>query len=400
MLRVNGRTSEGFVFFIIAGLFFLAYLPVAATMAVAPIYAVTVLHSGSGFAGLAVGVAFLATLLSRSSAGRFADTRGGKYCLALGFKLYVAACLLCCATALHWSRLVDETALVVGRGLMGVAESLALIGVISWGISYLGPTRSGKVMALVGMGMYGAFAVGSPLGVALLHLIGFPGLMLACAAVLFAAAMGSRTLPETAQLAVTRESFWRIIGQIWPYGLVVGLQGVGFAAVASFMALDFLGRGWLRAGFGLTSFGISFVLVRILAGHLPDRIGGLKLAALSLMVEAIGQYTLWAAPGPLVAFAGAFLTGAGCSMVFPSMGTEVVRIVSPQRRSTALSGFAAFQDCAYGTTGPVAGWLIGGAHYEDVFLGGGVSATLGVVVALMIMWAGAVAAKKNNALIP
>ncbi len=87
-------------------------------------------------------------------------------------------------------------------------------------------------------------------------------------------------------------------------------------------------------------------------------------------------------------------------MVFPSMGTEVVRIVSPQRRSTALSGFAAFQDCAYGTTGPVAGWLIGGAHYEDVFLGGGVSATLGVVVALMIMWAGAVAAKKNNALLP
>jgi MFS family permease len=106
------------------------------------------------------------------------------------------------------------------------------------------------------------------------------------------------------------------------------------ASTAAFFPLYFLSQGWANAGLGLSFFGVAFVAMRLLCGHLPDRIGGRNVAALSLVLEACGQFLIWFAPGPYTAFAGAFLTGAGCSMAFPAMGAEVVKRVPAHLRGT------------------------------------------------------------------
>jgi MFS family permease len=149
----------------------------------------------------------------------------------------------------------------------------------------------------------------------------------------------------------------------------------------------FLHRNWSHAGLGLTAFGSGFVLVRLLCGHLPDRVGGLPVAIGSLAIEAIGQVLIWRAHDPSLAFTGAFLTGIGCSMVFPSMGREIVHLLEPHLRGTALGGFAAFQDLAYGLTGPLAGLLADRAGYGSVFLIGGGAAAVGLLIALYLRWA-------------
>jgi len=272
----------------------------------------------------------------------------------------------------------DYAVLIAGRLLLGLGESLTMVGMINWSIGLMGPARSGKVMSLVGMGMYGAFAAGGPLGLALLHRLGFAGLMGVCTVLPLLGLIAIHRFPAVVPPAGRRESVWRIIGRIWRAGVVVGLGGIGFAVLGAFFALYFLSRGWPYAGLGLTFFGVGFVLVRLFCGHLPDRIGGTPVAIASLSVEACGQYLLWLAPGPWPALVGAFLTGLGCSMVYPAMGSEVVKQVPAHLRGTAMGGFVAFQDLAYGVTGPLVGLLADRSGYSAVFLIGGLAATLGL----------------------
>jgi MFS family permease len=362
---------------------FLSYLCVAMSLPVTSVYVTTRPGFGNALAGLAVGIAFASTIATRGMAGRIADHRGGKYCTVRGLWVYALAGFVCIAAS--WPALPPLAAygvLIVGRLLLGLGESMALVGLLAWGFGIMGPQASGRVIALVGMGLYGAFAVGSPIGITLFEKVGFAGVMGACALVPLIGLTMALPVAGVAPYGGERPSFWRIIGRIWEPGLVVGFQGVGFAAIGAFLPLLFLSRGWAHAGLGLTCFGGAFVLVRILFGHMPDRIGAIPVALVSMAVEMLGQYLLWTAFSPSVALSGAFLSGLGCSLIFPSMGIEVVRRIPPHLRGTAMGGFAAFQDLAYGGTGPVTGLLADRFGYGVVFLIGGLAAGLGFALVL------------------
>jgi MFS family permease len=367
----------------LASALFLSYLAVAMSLPAVPVHVARQMHWGNAFGGLAVGIAFLSTILTRTHAGGICDRISARTCMLRGLKLYALASGICLGSA--WAALPPVASYLVllgGRLLLGLGESLVVVGMIAWGVGLMGVHRSGRVIAVVGAAMYGAFAVGGPVGLLLLRRWGFQGLMAVCAVVPLLGLWIVRGTPEVRSPAGGRESVWRMLGRIWRPGAAVGLQGVGFAGLGAFISLYFTSRGWPYAGFGLTCFGVGFVFMRVVAGSLPDRIGGTPVAIGSLVVEACGQYLLWAAPGPGLALTGALLTGLGCSMVFPAMGSVVVRRVPAQLRGTAVGGFAAFQDLAYAGTGPVAGLFADHYGYPVVFLIGGLAATLGLWMAV------------------
>jgi MFS family permease len=371
---------------LLAAILFISYLCVGMSLPVVPIFVTGPLGLGNAWAGLGVGIAFLATVVTRAHAGTLSDSRGAKRATARGLAFYVAGALVSLAAGLPWLAPWPAFAvLIAGRLLIGLGESLVAVGVIGWGIGLAGPARSGQVLALVGAAIYGALAVGGPVGLALFERFGFAGTM-GVGAVL--PALGLLAIAPLAGVAahpgVQRPSFWRVVGGIGWHGAVVCLQGIGFAAIGAFFTLHFMDRGWGHAGLGLTAFGSGFVLVRVLFGHLPDRVGGLPVAIGSLALETLGQVLIGCASDPLLALAGAFLTGLGCSMIFPAMGREVVRLVQPHLRGAALGGFSAFQDVAYGLTGPLAGLLADRAGYGDVFLVGAGAAAAGLAIALWL----------------
>jgi len=69
-------------------------------------------------------------------------------------------------------------------------------------------------------------------------------------------------------------------------------------------------------------------------------------------------------------------------MVYPAMGSEVVKQVPAHLRGTAMGGFVAFQDLAYGATGPLVGVLADSLGYSVVFLIAGLAVTLGLFIAI------------------
>jgi MFS family permease len=362
---------------VIAALF-CGYLCVGLPLPVIPLF----IHDKLGFSnlvvGLVIGVQFLATVLTRGYAGRLTDHHGGKRAAlqgaavcALGGLAYVIAAMP------GLSPMASLGIVVAGRLAAGVGESQFVTGCVSWSIASVGPERAGMSMSWTGIAMFAALAIGAPVGMALYQGYGLQAAMVACiVAPLVAAVVALREVSHVAPAGL-RLPFYRVIGQIWREGLGLMLQGVGLSGLTAFASLYFAAHSWGHAGLVMTAFGVGFILVRVVLGQLPDKVGGYRVALWSLVIEAVGQAMLWGAPTEIVALAGALVTGLGCALIFPALGVEALKHVLPANRGSAMGAFVAFLDIAYGVSGPAAGVIAGQFGYAAVYLFGAACALLG-----------------------
>jgi MFS family permease len=365
---------------IIAALFS-GYLAVGLPLPVIPLF----VHDKLGFSnlivGLAIGIQFLATVLTRGYAGRLTDHHGGKRSALQGAAVSALGGLLYLVAAMPaFSPAISLAVSVVGRLVAGFGESQFVTGCVSWSIASVGPRRAGMSMSWTGIAMFAALAIGAPIGMTLYQNYGLEAAMVACiVAPLIAAVIAFRELSYTSP-AGQRLPFFEVIGQIWREGLGLMLQGVGLSGLTAFASLYFAARSWDHAGLVMTAFGIGFIFVRMVLGSLPDRMSGYRVALWSLVVEAIGQTMLWGAPHEIVALAGALVTGLGCALVFPALGVEALKRVLPANRGSAMGAFVAFLDIAYGVSGPAAGVIAGQFGYAAVYLFGAACALLGAAL--------------------
>jgi MFS family permease len=365
---------------------FVGFLTIGLPLPVLPLHLHYTLGMSPLVVGIAIGTQFAAALVSRAWAGGLADTGGAKRAVIMGL------CIAATSGVAYLSSLAFIATpptslgiLLFGRVLLGIGESLVITGALSWGISLVGPQNAGKVMAWVGIAMYGAYAAGAPAGTLIYGAYHFSGIAIATIIIpLLALAVVAPARP-VAVTAARRVPFYKVLGAVFVPGIGLVLCSVGFGVITTFIALMFAAKNWGSASLAFTSFGVAFIGARLLFAHLPDKIGGAKVALVCVLIEAIGQLLIWQADGVLIAYAGAALTGFGYSLAFPGFGVEAVRRAPPQSRGVAMGAFVAFLDMSLGVTGPAAGAITSAAGVSTVYLVGAVAVTLSSTIALYLM---------------
>ena len=365
----------------------IAFLIIGLALPVLPLHVDRGLGFGAFTVGLVTGSQFGASLLSRLLAGNYADRQGSKRAVMVGLLTAIAAGLFY-LLSLRFVGVpaLSVTILLLGRALLGAAESFIITGAVSWGLALVGVSNAGRVIAWIGMAMFAALALGAPLGTALYAIGGFAGVAIATTLMPIATVLLVVPLSEVAPQREVRRPLKTIAAAVWMPGFGSALSSIGFGTIIAFGSLLAAQRGWSPVWLLFTAFAVSLVAARLLLGHVPDKVGGAKVALVCVLLEAAGLALIWLAPSRAIGATGAALAGLGYALVYPGLGIEAVRRVPPQSRGLAMGAYTAFLDVALGFGSPALGLIAGRFGLDRAFLISALIALGTAAVALRLLF--------------
>lgn len=346
------------------------FVIIGVALPVLPLHVKNDLGFGPFMIGLVAGAQFAAALVSRIWAGSYSDRRSAKRGVIVGLFAAAAAGLLY-LVSLAFLRLpvVSVAVLLLGRAVLGGAESFIITGAIAWGLALVGRQHAGKVIAWVGTAMFAAMAGGGPFGSLLYTRFGFSAIAVITTVLPIMVLTYLARLPGVALHAHGEHAtFSTVMRSVWLPGLGAALASIGYCAILAFSSLYFADMRWQPAWVAFTAFGVALIAARAVAGHLPDRFGGAKVAAIFVIAQTAGLLLMWLATTAFVASVGAGLAGFGYSLVYPGLGAEAVSGITPKNRGMAMGIYTAFLDIAMAVGSPALGWVGGRSGLRAVFL--------------------------------
>ncbi|WP_206615582.1 arabinose transporter [Solirhodobacter olei] len=365
------------------------FLTIGLALPVLPLQVHQVLGFGAFAVGLVTGCQFGAAVLTRVSAGHYADTKGAKRGVMLGLATASASGLLyLLSVAIGTDPAASLTVLLCGRALLGAAESLIITGGVSWGLAVAESDRAGKVIAWVGTAMFAALALGAPVGTALYGAAGFSAIGLATVLLPLATALLIFRVPGVAPVpTANRPSLRSVADAVWLPGVGAAFASLGYGVILTFGSLLYAQLHWQPVWLSFCAFAAALILARLTLGDLPDRLGGARIALLFAIVEGAGLALIAWTTGPLVAALGAAMTGFGYSLVYPGLGKEAVRSLPPESRGVAMGMYTIFLDLALGLGSPLLGLVAGWSGVAGAFAAGALL-QVGTLIAARLLLAG------------
>lgn len=365
----SARSSAIGAFLPILGVVVVGFLVIGLALPVLPLHVSGDLGFGAFIVGLVTGSQFAASLVSRIWAGHFADHSGAKNGVAVGLVAAAAAGLLYVSSLALASPPASVVVLLLGRAVLGGAESFIITGAVTWGLALVGTQGAGQVIAWVGTAMFAALALGAPVGTMLYDAGGFRAVAIATAVMPLITLLPLLRLRDAGlRPAASKGNFASVAQAVWMPGIGAALSSVGLGAILAFGSLLFATRGWSPVWLAFTAYAVALIVARLGLGHLPDRLGGARVALASALIEAAGLALIWLAPDAIMAAVGAALTGFGYALVYPALGVEAVRRAPPQSYGLIMGMYTAFLDVALGFGTPALGLIAGRSGFGAVFL--------------------------------
>src|SRR6516165_2939644 len=236
--------------------------------------------------------------------------------------------------------------------------------------------------------MFGALALGAPLGTALYSAGGFASVAIATTLMPLVTVLLVAPLSPVPSQCEARPPLKTVAAAVWLPGFGSALSSIGFGAIIAFGSLLAAQRGWTPVWLVFTAFAVSLVAARLLFGHVPDQLGGAKVALVCVLFEAAGLALIWLATDRTTAAAGAALAGFGYALVYPGLGVEVVRRAPSQSRGLAMGAYTVFLDVALGFGSPVLGLIASRFGFDTAFLASALIALGAATFSIRLLFTG------------
>lgn len=363
------------------------FLIIGLALPVLPLHVRNDLGYGTVVVGLVAGSQFAASLVSRVWAGSFSDKHGAKHGVITGLVMAaVSGLFYLLSLAFVAKPAASVSILLLGRALLGGAESFIITAGVSWGLSLVDKGHAGKVIAWVGTAMFAAMAFGGPFGTLMFTSYGFASIALVTTLLPFLVLAGLWRLPALPPHPRQAHSALKsVMGSVWLPGLGAATASIGYCAILAFSSLFYAEQHWQPIWLAFTAFGAALIVSRLIAGHLPDKFGGAKVALVFVLVQTAGLVLMWLTRNSAIASVGAAIAGFGYSLIYPGLGVEAVRGTSPENRGLAMGIYTAFLDVAMAIGSPALGWIAGQAGLGAVFIASAlvVLCTAGIAVRLL-----------------
>lgn len=342
----------------------------------------SVAATGGAIAAYALGAAIGAPILTALLA-RFPD------------RLVLAATMLVLAVgSVGMAGAPGLTSLLLLRFLVGLAHGVFMAVASNAATRLVEPSRSGRALAVVWLGLTLALACGVPLGTWLGELWSWRAVFAAVAVLALAGGMGLPwAMPMASQPAPTLSALASLRALLQPALLLAA----GIAALVSVATFSFftyispfllqvsgLDANWLGAA--MLSFGVCAIGGNLLGGRLADGLharGWTLLALAALALNLLGFYLLRAQPLAMLA-----LCGSLGLLFFAIVTLSTMRLLRLARQlNPGVAAVAAGLNIASFNLGTAAGGLLGGALIAGwglpfISLGGMAAALL----AMLLLW--------------
>ncbi|MCX4243910.1 MFS transporter [Paraliomyxa miuraensis] len=333
--------------------------------------------------GVVFGTMAASAIALRPAVGRLLDRRGRRVVARWGSVMHLAV------TFAYLS--VDSIGpwLFVVRIIHGAAEAMLFSTLFTIAADVVPASRRTEGIALFGVSGLLPMSLAGVMGDLILTHAGYAELFVASS---IAAALGglcswllADSRPAAQADAPAPRSFLAAV--MLPSLRPLWLMGLSFAlAIASYFTflktyVEHLGIGSM--GLYYTVYSLAAIVLRLLLGWVPDRVGARRALAPAMTGTVIGLVVLSGMGSTLEMAVAGLLCGLGHAFVFPILSSLVVTRADQSERGAALSMFTALFDLGLLVGGPVLGVVLERTSYAVMFHTAAVVAALGGAVALL-----------------
>jgi MFS family permease len=355
----HGNTLLTREFLILAAATTLYFLGMGASNPLLPKFVVDELGGTEATAGVVMGSFAVAALITRSSFGRLGDRRGARRLVLIGCALSATGMLMLVVT--------ETVAMAIGsRLVLGAAQAAVMTGSTTLAIDLAPEARRGEAASYILVAFHLGLGLGPVLGELVRDQGSYDATWLTLAGTAAAGGAVASLLPHRPANPDAPPSPWIHPSGIAP-GVVAAFSIVAFVAFSTFVPLYAGEIGLRRVGVVFTVASISIAVARVALGRVPDRLGPMRAAKLSITLTIVGAIILTTWASPTGVFVAAAVLAGGMSMQAPSLIPVAVHNVPPHERASALATFTMFMDASVALTGPLIGLLVSGAGYRVAF---------------------------------